>query len=166
MRGSPNFGYDAVMPERADLQRTAITHFVRGTLGCGCPDAVFDSIAIESVRPTADGPPALQLLIGSRLLIQLVMPPQDVTAAGWIERLATAGRVARDCHSYNRFRLVVVTSPGQAVPAGLDERFARLANADERIHLHLIAQDHVPEALFVPLAAVSAASGASRTVAK
>jgi len=119
------------------------------------------------VAPTADGPPVLQLLIGSRLLIQLVVPPHDATAAGWVERLAAAGRAARDRHGYNRFRLVVVTSPGQALPAGLDERFVRLAGTDERIHLHVVAQDHLPEALSRPLAAVSSAVGTTvRTEAK
>jgi hypothetical protein len=161
-----SLGYDVVMPGNADLERTAITHFVRGTLGCGCPDEVFDSIAVEPVVPVAGGLPVLQLLVGSRLLIQLVAPPRDAMAADWIERLATAGRVARDRHGYNRFRLVVVTSPGQAVPAGLYERFARLAGTDERIHLHFIAEDHLPEALSVPLAAVSPAVGAGRTDAK
>jgi hypothetical protein len=147
-------------------ERDEITHFVRGTLGCGCPDAVFDSIAIEPVAPTADGPTVLQLLIGSRLLIQLVVPPHDAKAAGWVERLATAGRAARDRHSYNRFRLVIVTSPGHALPADLKERFVRLVGNDERSHLHVVAQDHLPEALSVSLAAVSSASGAARTVAK
>lgn len=147
-------------------ERDEITHFVRGTLGCGCPDAVFDSIVVESVVPAANGLPVLQLLIGSRLLIQLVVPPHDATAAGWIERLAAAGRAARDRHGYNRFRLVIVTSPGQALPAGLDERFVRLAGTDERVHLHVVAQDQLPEALSRPLAAVSSASGATRTEAK
>jgi len=148
-------------------ERDEITHFVRGTLGCGCPDAVFDSIVVEPVVQAAGGLPALQLLIGSRLLIQLVVPPHDATAAGWVERLAAAGRAARNRHGYNRFRLVVVTSPGQALPAGLDERFVRLAGTDERIHLHVVAQDHLPEALSRPLAAVSSAVGTTvRTEAK
>lgn len=148
------------------MDRAAVTHFVRGTLGCGCPDEVFDSIAVEPLLPFAGGLPALQLLIGSRLLIQLAVPPRDAAAADWIERLATEGRASRDRHGYNRFRLVVVTSPGQAVPAGLEERFARLAGRDERVHLHFVAQDHLPEALSVALAAASSASGAARTVAK
>jgi hypothetical protein len=147
-------------------ERDEITRFVRGTLGCGCPDAVFDSIAIEPVAPTADGPPVLQLLIGSRLLIQLVVPPHDATAAVWVERLAAAGRAARDRHGYNRFRLVVVTPPDQELPTDLAERFGPTAGTDERAHLHLVAQDHLPQALSRPLAAVSSASGAARTVAK
>lgn len=166
LRWSASLGYDVVMPGHADQDRVAITHFVRGTLGCGCPDEVFDSIAVEPVVPTTDGLPVLQLLIGSRLLIQLVAPPHDATAAGWIERLATAGRAARDRHGYNRFRLVVVTSAGHALPADLAERFVRLAANDERSHLHVVAQDHLPEALSVALAAVSSASDAARTVAK
>ena len=154
------------MPGHADPQRDAITYFVRGTLGCGCPDTVFDSIALEAVAPTADGPPVLQMLIGSRLLIQLVAPPHDATAAGWIERLAADGRAARDRHGYNRFRLVVVTSPGQALPVDLDERFVRLVGTDERAHLHVVARDHLPEALSRPFAGVSSAADAAGTVAK
>jgi hypothetical protein len=163
---SARLGYDVVMLGHDDLERTEITHFVRGTLGCGCPDAVFDSIAVEPVVPAADVPPALQLLIGARLLIQLVALPHDPMSTGWIERLAAAGRTARDRHGYNRFRLVVVASKGQALPADLDERFVRLVGTDERMHLHVVARDQLPEALSLPLAAMSSASGTARTEAK
>jgi hypothetical protein len=37
---------------------------------------------------------------------------------------------------------------------------------DEHIHLHVVAQDHLPEVLSRPLAAASSASDAARTVAK
>jgi hypothetical protein len=154
------------MPVHADLQRTEMIHFVRGTLGCGCPDAVFDSIAVEPVVPTVDGLPTLQLLIGSRLLIQLVALPHDAMSTGWIERLAAAGRTARDRHGYNRFRLVVVTRPGQELPTDLAKRFGLTAATDERSHLHLVARDQLPEALSLPLAAMSSASGTARTEAK
>jgi hypothetical protein len=37
---------------------------------------------------------------------------------------------------------------------------------DERAHLHVVARDHLPEALSRPLAGVSSAADAAGTVAK
>lgn len=149
-----------------DATAAAIERFVRGTLGCRCPDEVFQSIAIERLPAIAGRPTTLQLLVGSRLLIHIVTPPPDPACAAWIEQLATHGRVARDRHGYNRFRLVVAAPEGATMPRGLESRFARMATGDDRLHLHLIDVDQLPADLARLASARQSSPADARTVAK
>jgi hypothetical protein len=146
-----------------------IERFVRGTLGCGCPDEVFRSVTIDR-QPASAGRPALtELRVGSRLLIRIVAAPDHAAAAGWLERLAADGRGARDLHGYNRFRLVVVAPSQEAAPGGLDGLAARFAGAtagDDRTHLHLLAEDQLPAALGVASPAGAAPAAGRGTLAK
>lgn len=146
--------------------RSGIERFVRGTLGCGCPDEVFQSIAIRRLPATADRPPVVELLVGSRLLIHVVAPPTAASANGWLEQLAANGRATRDRHGYNRFRLVVAASGGAAPAADLEARFARAAVGDDRMHLHVIAADRLPAGLDLPAGEYQGSPAGGRTVAK
>lgn len=147
--------------------RDGIEQFVRGTLGCGCPDEVFQSIAIRRLPAGADRPPVVELLVGSRLLIHVVAPPAEHCATDWLERLAANGRATRDRHGYNRFRLVIVAAPdGVAPPADLETRFARAAVGDDRMHLHVVASEHLPAGLEAPPGGAQASPAGGRTVAK
>jgi hypothetical protein len=130
-----------------------VEHFVRGTLGCGCPDEVFRSVSMRQVPPVARQMAHTEILIGSRLLIRVVDEPSDPAAGEWLERLALEGRAARERHGYNRFRLVIVASaPTLAADrrADLAARFARASAGDERAHLHLLTADQLPESLRAP----------------
>lgn len=124
-----------------------IEHFVRATLGCGCPDEAFRSIAISRLPAVAGRPPLLQLLVGSRLLIHVVAPPEREPANGWIEQLAANGRAARDRHGYNRFRLVVATATPPASTRELEDRFARSVTGDDKAHLHFVDHATLPAGL-------------------
>ena len=146
--------------------RAGIERFVRGTLGCGCPDEVFQSITIRRLPPGADRPPVVELLVGSRLLIHVVAPPADDSATDWLERLAANGRATRDRHGYNRFRLVVAAPDGVAPAADLAERFARTTVGDDRMHLHVVASDRLPAGLEAPPDRDQASPSGGRTVAK
>ena len=127
-----------------DASQGSIERFVRGTLGCGCPDEVFQSVAISRLPPLAGRPPILQLLVGSRLLIHVVAMSPDATTAGLIEQLVANGRAARDCHGYNRFRLVVASAEPLPSAREITERFARAVVGDDRVHLHLLPADQLP----------------------
>jgi hypothetical protein len=138
-----------------------VEQFVRGTLGCSCPDEVFRSMSMRRVPSVADRPAHTELLVGSRLLIRVVEAPADPAVSGWLERLVADGQAARDRHGYNRFRLVVVVrAPGG--PNGLEARFARAATGDERAHLHLLAEAQLPASL---RAASPGSSGGTRPAA-
>lgn len=147
------------------MKRGEIEPFVRGTLGCRCPDSVFDSIEFRQLPGTTAALPVVQLLIGERLLIQCVRPPHDA-ATRWIEQLAVAGRATRDRGGYNRFRLVVVGGYGTDLPTELHARFAAAVAGDDHAHLHLVTEDQLPGSLAGPLAELSSAVAAAVTVAK
>ncbi len=112
--------------------RASIEHFVRGTLGCGCPDEVFQH---------------LQLQVGSRLLIQVVEPLDGAMDSDWIEQLAASGRAARDRHGYNRFRLVIAAPAPLSSVRELQECFARAFVGDEKAHLHFVGSEQLPAGL-------------------
>lgn len=146
--------------------RAGIEQFVRGTLGCRCPDEVFQSIAVRRLPAGGDRPPVVELLVGSRLLIHVVAPPAEGCTATWLERLAANGRATRDRHGYNRFRLVVVAPGGVAPSRDLESRFARAAAGDDRMHLHVVANDRLPAGLVQPSNGDQASPAGGRTVAK
>lgn len=162
-REDPRGGVRWVLPDRAAywterMQRAVtsadpfgIEHFVRGTLGCRCPDEVFHSIKIDRQPATAGRPPLVQLLVGSRLLIHVVTTPLDGLANGWLEDLVDEGRAVRDRNGYNRFRLVIASAETGARPSDLEQRFARAIGSDDRAHLHVLGRDQLPAGLAVPL---------------
>jgi hypothetical protein len=143
-----------------------IEDFVRGTLGCQCPDDVFRSVAIDRLAPVAGRPPVLQLMIGARLLIHIVATPPDGLPTGWIEQLAANGRATRDRHGCNRFRLVIASPDAHAVPGDIDGRFSRAVAGDDRAHLHLLAPGQLPAGLEVPSPPACSSPLAADTVAK
>jgi hypothetical protein len=130
--------------------RASIEHFVRSTLGCGCPDEVFQHLLISRMPPIAGRPPIVQLQVGSRLLIHVAAPPDGAAGNGWIEQLAANGRAARDRHGYNRFRLVITSPAPLASARDIEERFARAIVGDEKAHLHFVGSDQLPTGLELP----------------
>lgn len=121
------------------IQQQAITEFARDTLGCQCPDEVFNSIALVRVNPT-DGSPAYdRIVIGKRLLIHVVQANPGTTPIDQVLALAESGIRVRNQHGYNRFRLVLVSS------TRLDEelaqtRFLAATHQDTKAHLHVVEQ--------------------------
>jgi hypothetical protein len=135
--------------------RQSIEHFVRGTLGCKCPDDVFESIKIlRAPTPTA-ATPHTRLVIGERLLIDVV-EAQAVKAAGTtVTRLARKGLADRDAQHYNRYRLVVASDHPTQLLADAKASFASAAGDDPRAHLHILATDQLPDALRLNVAAAT-----------
>jgi hypothetical protein len=125
----------------------AIERFVRGTLGCGCPDEVFNSIVIERTGGPDNPARHVRLLVGNRLLIY-VMDARDLERArAAVSVLAQQGIEERDRAGLNRFRLVVaVDDPTRRMTAAA-AGFANSTVPDDRAHLHVIAADLVPASL-------------------
>lgn len=130
-----------------DADRASIERFVRDTLGCGCPDEVFEHLAVTRLPPVGGRPHIVQLQVGSRLLIHVVAPPGDAATCGWIEQLAANGRAARDRHGYNRFRLVIASPVPPASAREFADRFARASVGDDKAHLHVVDRRELPAGL-------------------
>jgi hypothetical protein len=128
-----------------------ITRFVRGTLGCQCPDDVFQSIVIGQERSSNNGAPFTRLLVGDRLLIYIheTQPAGATTAT--VSRLAQRGLTERDAKQYNRFRLVIVADDPTEFLTAARSSFASVTGTDDRAHLHILATHQLPHALRVDL---------------
>ena len=122
----------------------SVEHFVRRTLGCKCPDAVFKAITISRERSADTVPEYTRLLIGDRLLIYVLDTSRAQRLSAAVSTLATRGRAERDAAGLNRFRLVIATRhPTQAL-ADAEASFTDAPGHDDRTHLHVIAPDQLP----------------------
>ena len=127
--------------------RAELIAFVRGRLGCGCPDEVFEDVRIERrPEPFAGLPVDALVRIGGRLLVVLCAPTgrREIEAA--LARIVTVGLTIRDAEGFNRLRIVVVTVDDDAGPV-LTPLFANATGRDERAFLHVVAPSAVPTGL-------------------
>ena len=125
------------------INRDALRGLVRDVLGCGCPDEIFDDVVVGTPSVYAATPPlpALELVIGSRLLVTLVLTEVLVDVAREARTLLAQGRATRDREGLNRCRLVLVG----AVPGELLEQLQiEAARMDERMHVHHLETDNLP----------------------
>ncbi len=132
-----------MQPSQAD----AITRFVRGTLGCQCPEDVFRSIVITHEHSPDNGAPFTRLLIGDRLLIYLLPTSATDATPDTLATLARQGRVERDAKGYNRFRLVVASHDPAAQATAARASFEHALGHDDKTHLHLVPSGEIPMAL-------------------
>jgi len=121
------------------LSKSAIQTLIRDVLQCGCPETVFADVRIGVPAlfdtHTVDG--GLEILVGQRLLVTLVPLAALVDPAEAICSILRAGRAVRDTHGLNRFRLVVVGSPGPAMRRRCEELAVSL---EDGVHLHLLEE--------------------------
>lgn len=119
-----------------------LERFIRQTLGCGCPDSVFESVSITR-GPVGAGASdqACWIEVGGRLLIAVCAYRPGLAAR--LADLFDAAARRRDSAGFNRFRLVVTDAQGEDRIA-LETAFAPLGARDDRLHLHLVAADAVP----------------------
>lgn len=121
-------------------QYSRIKRFVRQTLGCSCPEYVFDTI--ECVNED-DGVRRTRIIVGNRLLIYLVRTGAASGIDSVINAALAQGVRERDKNGLNRFRLVLVTSHRDALSGRAGDVFAGSPCADESTHLHIVHPDDV-----------------------
>ncbi len=127
--------------------RSAVEHFVRGTLCCQCPDEVFQSLRIGRLSGSGVTTPVTRLVVGERLLVYVADAGDGEMGKVPIEALAAAGRADRDRHGLNRVRLVLASTWTDAAANPARERFDRATGGDERAHLHFVERGEVPSSL-------------------
>ncbi len=126
----------------AFLSVTAVRHLVREVLGCGCPDEVFDNIVVG--RPTIykewNGPTAMQLLVGWRLLVAIVrredLDDPLLDSIGILRE----GKKLRDTNHFNRFRLVLLGDVEESLLGDLEEEALKM---DDRMHVHKVSAQEI-----------------------
>ena len=112
-----------------------LAHFVRDTLGCTCPETVFDRIALHLGGP---GRMIAKIELGGRLLIYLVDADRGPDIARQLGAAVQRGVVERDSRGFNRFRLVVLASAAEAWIDRAEQVFRQLPQRDARTHLHIV----------------------------
>jgi hypothetical protein len=128
-------------PIVTSLASPALEHFVRGTLGCKCPDEVFRSITIDRADSHT------RLVVGNRLLIYVRESSSGKTPGKVLARLAEQGLADRNAARFNRFRMVISSPQPELALADARTNFDKAVGADDRAHLHVIAADQLPAEL-------------------
>ena len=125
-------------------EKDRVKDFVQCTLGCGCPEEVF-----ESIQRTTDVKISNRIWlkekikIGERLLIYVVEVDSIEELNTIVPGLIIAGRDERDRIEFNRFRLVVATDNIEELKPIAGEIFMTSSDVDEKVHLHLVMKDDI-----------------------
>jgi hypothetical protein len=127
----------------------ALEAFVRGTLGCGCPAEVFDSVEVSATPPPGCPEVQRRISVGGRLLIYVIDATNADQVPVRLEAWVSAGVAERERRGMNRLRLaVVLDDSGVDQSAKIDQAFvalplvraARARGEDPRIHLHCLSR--------------------------
>lgn len=117
---------------------SGVKRFVRDTLGCTCPDAVFNHI--DSRRKVVLGELTLsrRIDVGHRLLVYLLESDDPDFLGTRLPDVVALGQAERDREGFNRLRVVVATGNSQPVSLVAQRAFDHAAGRDERLHLHVV----------------------------
>ena len=125
-------------------ENKAIKDFVRNTLGCNCPEEVFQYIDCRTAANIdANIVPAYEINIGNRLLIFAAAIDEVDSLRPVLSKLVRAGINKRDEMKFNRFRLVLLSDGDNDIAWQASEIFDSLTT-DEKAHLHVINKDEFP----------------------
>ena len=124
-----------------------IEAFVRGPLSCNCPDKVFEKIEqIESPVEFEDLAANNLIKIGGLLLLLTLHVDDWQSLEPEMEAIFKRGIKLRDDIGYNRFRLVVATADAENAESALTKQFESFSAMDEKIHLHVVTPEELPQA--------------------
>ena len=117
--------------------------FVKNTLGCGCPEKVFEKIDVSKLLTVEHEKEITRIVVGDTLLIYVMRPEPSDDFVDSVVSIGLAGKTDRDTNSYNRFRLVVTSLEDDVQQQKVSERFSKSFNADEKMHIHFVNQELV-----------------------
>ena len=123
-----------------------LRHFIRSTLGCGCPDEVLSRIECSrSHDGPADDLRLTRMNVGGQLLVYVLEGgfPGDAAAAA-VPAVLASGLSERDRGGFNRLRIVLATDIPDEVRPRAEAAFRAAAPADDRLHLHVVAVNDLP----------------------
>ncbi len=123
-----------------------LVRFIRHTLGCGCPPEVFASIDVRLHPGELAGVPIeASIDVGSRLLVLVLGGGAFARFERSLPDVLSRSRAMRDEGGFSRVRLVIVPAPGEGTAGGLQQQLRRTAGGDDRLHLHVIQSESLPE---------------------
>lgn len=120
--------------------------FVKQTLGCACPEEVFTYIDCQSnIKLNDEIVLSNKVNIGNRLLIYVIEVNNPNLINYILPSIVNIGKKERDGLGFNRFRLVIITDKLNEIKQAADIVFKTLRDKDERIHLHILPQNILPQ---------------------
>lgn len=114
--------------------------FVQNTLGCTCPDEVFEKIEYGKI-PNKDRQSRIN--IGDRLLIYIVHIDSETDIAVTVKAALASGIAERNSKGFNRFRLVLVSSRDNKIRKSAEKAFHDCKFRDEKTHVHFVAENDI-----------------------
>lgn len=117
-----------------------IKRFVQETLGCSCPEEVFNKIDCQQA---SDGTFARKVNVGDRLLIYIISLDGKSSIQEVIELALQQGVGEREKKGFNRFRLVLVASRPDELRSSAGQAFDNSGFRDEKTHLHIVNESDV-----------------------
>jgi hypothetical protein len=128
---------------RGGLLDENIKTFAINTLGCGCPEEVFEYMDCQSNITLNDVVLRNRINIGNRLLIYIVEVRNGDFLKNVLPLLIATGKKERDDLKFNRFRLVL-TSDNIDETKKVAEDIFNAIERDEKIYLHVILKADIP----------------------
>jgi len=119
---------------------TEIKRFVQETLGCSCPEEVFNKIDYQK---ECDGILGRKVIVGDRLLIYIITMDDKSNIQGVINSALEQGVEERDKKGLNRFRLVLATSHPDELRSLAERAFDSSGCTDNKTHLHIVNESDV-----------------------
>ena len=117
-----------------------IKRFVQETLGCSCPEDVFNHIDYQE---EVEGIARTKICVGDRLLIYIIILDRNSSIGEVIHSLLQQGVEERDKKGLNRFGLVLVASSPDELRSEAEHVFEHSVYKDEKTHLHLVHESEV-----------------------
>ena len=117
--------------------------FVKNTLGCTCPDSVFEHQEFDSGISISNIKNCKKLCAGERLLIYLIDIESIPNLPLSITSTIAEGRKERDSRGLNRFRLVLGANDIDAVRKEANKIFQSINDLDDKVHLHVVSQQEI-----------------------
>lgn len=124
-----------------------ISSFVKGNLGCQCPEEVFSSIEFQpDVRLNIDLRLKSKIVVGKKLLIYIIDVPDTRFVHENLLTLFFFGKDEKELKAYKTMRLVLVTDNVEEVKSMADSMYNDLAGVmdlEGSIHLHVVGRNDI-----------------------
>ena len=122
-----------------NTEKKEIRRFIRHTLGCTCPDEVFEHIDIESMSQIDHiSGDFTRLVMGNRLLVYIWKLEEIDLLLKQFSSIFQTGKNERDQKNLNRFRLVIGTPWLEEAKQILEQAVASHDYTDDKSHLHIL----------------------------
>ncbi len=127
-----------------NFDKEKIKTFVKQTLGCACPEEVFEYIdCLSKIQLNDDIVLRNKINIGNRLLIYVLEINSKDSIENMLTLLINTGKTERDSLKFNRLRLVLVTDRVDEIKTNAESIFNTI-NKDEKVHLHVVHEKSIP----------------------